>query len=212
MPDVFVNFRTGDEESAATLIERDLSARFGPERIFRDSRSIRAGEQFQQRILSAVHGSQVLLAVIGPRWADARGEDGRKRLEDNQDWVRRELLAAKEYGVRVVPVLVGTMTRLDGVRLPRALAWLADLQYRTFRDRHAEADLATIAADLVEFVPGLEDRTTTGTSGPATIDNTAHDVRGNMINVVGNHATVHGGEGHQFNGPTTYVAGRGDTR
>ncbi|WP_443080073.1 hypothetical protein [Streptomyces sp. P9-A2] len=29
MPEVFVNYRTGDEESAATMIARELSRRFG---------------------------------------------------------------------------------------------------------------------------------------------------------------------------------------
>lgn len=203
MPDVFINFRTGDEESAATVIERDLATRFGREKIFRDSTSIRAGEDFARRILSAVHGSRALLAVIGPRWLS-------DRLADEQDWVRRELLEAREYGVRVIPVLVGDMPRLDGVALPKELSWLKDVQFRRFNNADADADLATIAAELVEFVPGLEDRTKTE-ARQAAVNNSARDVRGNMINITGNHGPVHGGRGDQFNGPTNYYAGRGDT-
>jgi hypothetical protein len=213
MPDVFINFRTGDEESAATLIERDLSARFGSEKIFRDSKSIKAGEEFPKRLLSAVHGSRAMLAVIGPRWLAARGPEGRNALDDEQDWIRRELLAAKEYGVRVIPVLVGDqMARLDSAVLPPVLSWLADVQYRRFNNRDADAGLATIAAALVEFVPGLTDRTTaaTGDSGRSDISTTARDVRGDIITVTGTSGPVHVGRGSQFNGPTNYIAGRGD--
>ncbi|HEX4704217.1 MAG TPA: TIR domain-containing protein, partial [Pseudonocardiaceae bacterium] len=117
-----------------------------------------------------------MLAVIGPRWLVARGPDGRNALDNEQDWIRRELLAAKEYGVRVIPVLVGEHTvRLDSAALPPALSWLADVQYRRFNNRDADAGLATIAGDLVAFVPGLTDRTTTATgeSGRPDINTTA---------------------------------------
>jgi hypothetical protein len=213
MPDVFINFRSGDEESAATLIEQDLSRRFGSEKIFRDSKSIAAGEQFPRRLLGAVHGSRAMIAVIGPRWLTPRRRGGVNPLTDKNDWIRRELLAADEYGVRVIPVLVGKDTpRLDGVTLPLELSWLADRQYRRFSNRNAEADLATIAADLVAFVPGLVDRTKAeAVEGQrATIANTTRDAGGNMINNMGNHGPVHGGQGGQFNGQTFHFEGRGD--
>lgn len=213
MPDVFINFRTGDEESAATLIDRDLSTRFGSEKVFRDSKSIRAGEEFPQRLLSAVHGSRVMLAVIGPRWLVARGSDGRNALDNEQDWIRRELLEAKEFGVRVIPVLVGERTaRLDSAAMPPVLTWLADLQYRRFNTRSADADLATIAAELIELVPGLADRTAAvaGESVRSGITSTARDVHGDIINVKDTSGPVHVGRGHQFNGSTTYLDSRGD--
>lgn len=196
MPDIFINFRTGDEESAATLIERDLSARFGSAKVFRDSKSIRAGEEFPQRLLAAVHGCRAMLAVIGPRWLSARGQDDRNALDDEHDWIRRELLEAKEYGVRVIPVLVGDRTaKLDRATLPRALGWLADVQYRRFNNRDADADLATIAADLAEFVPGLTDR--------PDVDNARHVT----INNSGTIGPTHGGIGDQHN----TFASRGNT-
>jgi hypothetical protein len=206
MEDVFINFRTGDEESAATLIDHDLSNRFGPEKIFRSSKSIRAGERFPQRLLSAVRGSRAMLAVIGPRWL-VTGTDGRTALDNEQDWIRRELLEAKEFGVRVIPIMIGEHApRLDGATLPGVLSWLADVQYQRFNTRNADADLATIAAELVKLVPGLTDRTTaaTGESGRSGITTTARDVRGDVITVNGTSGPVHVGAGHIFTGATTY--------
>jgi hypothetical protein len=103
------------------------------------------------------------------------------------------------------------MPRLDGIALPKELSWLKDVQFRKFDNANADADLATIAAELVEFVPGLEDRTKVEAPQQAAVDNSARDVRGNMINITGNHGPVHGGRGAQFNGPTTYYAGREGT-
>lgn len=199
MPDVFINFRNDDDGSAATMIERDLSARFGPEKIFRDSKSISAGDEFPQRLLSAVHDSRVMLAVVGPRWLKVR--DGRRALDDEQDWVRRELLEARQRGVRVIPVLIGDTKRLDHTKLPPDLAWLAHVQYRRVNNREADADLAALAAELAELVPGLQDRTkVAGQTGNAA----------RVTNISGNSGPVHAGRGHQFNGPTHYIAGRGE--
>lgn len=195
MPDIFINFRKTDEPTAATVIERDLVARFGRKKIFRDSSSIPAGEDFAPRILSALRSSHVLLAVIGPRWLDD------ERLKQPEDWVRRELLEAKDRGIRVIPVLVGEAHTLNARSLPRALTWLANRQWRRFRNVDAEADLARIAQDLVEFVPGLVDRTKVAPKGeplPPT---------GTVINNFGNHGPVHGGIGTQNNDMTRSTAG-----
>jgi hypothetical protein len=215
MPDIFINFRTHDEPSAATVIERDLCARFGPEKVFRDSTSIKAGERFPQRILSAVQGCKALLAVIGPKWSHPRRKGAGHPLYDRTDWVRRELLEAKEFGLRIIPVLVGEREiRLKGADLPSELSWLADLQYRRFDNHHAEADLTRIAADLVELVPGLVDRTRSGTADEpqAAGGATARDVRGSVNNFNGNHGPIFNGKGNQITAHTVHLPSQGDTR
>ncbi|MGW1837042.1 toll/interleukin-1 receptor domain-containing protein [Streptomyces sp. NPDC002067] len=149
MPDVFINYRTGDEEATATLLDRELSRRFGTERIFRASKSIDAGRNFPQALLTAVRRCHVLLAVIGPRWTGARTGDG------SGDWTQRELLEALGSATTVIPVLVGPTARLRRADLPEALASLADLQYRRLHHRTADADLRRIADDLAGLVPSL---------------------------------------------------------
>ncbi|MFD8947113.1 TIR domain-containing protein, partial [Streptomyces californicus] len=77
MSDVFVNYRTGDEESAATMVARELVRRFGAERIFFASSSIEPGQRFPAELVRAVEECEALLAVIGPRWAEVGGGPGR---------------------------------------------------------------------------------------------------------------------------------------
>lgn len=78
-----------------------------------DLESIEAGIDFAEAIESAVRSSLVLVALIGSKWAFLTDEDGRRRLDDQEDCVRFEIRTALECAVRVIPVLV------DGARMPR---------------------------------------------------------------------------------------------
>ncbi|MFC0599752.1 toll/interleukin-1 receptor domain-containing protein [Streptomyces palmae] len=157
MSDVFVNYRTGDEESTATMIARELARRFGGERIFFASNSIELGHRFPVELVKAVEGCDALLAVIGPRWAEVRGADGRPALEAEQDWTRREIRTALERGILVIPVLVGKTTRIDRAVLPDDLRELADCQYRRFDHRNSESDLTALGDALARLLPELSD-------------------------------------------------------
>ncbi|MFJ3881243.1 toll/interleukin-1 receptor domain-containing protein [Streptomyces sp. NPDC090077] len=235
MPDIFVNYRTGDEEGSAALIAHALSSRFGSERIFYAGKSIRPGQAFPQELLTAVRRSSVLLAVIGTRWAEATTRDGRRALDDPQDWVRREIQEALDTGAHVIPVLLRGVTRLDRATLPHELQVLADRQYRRFDHRNAESDLKRLGDDLADLVPRLAEADTA--AGPAAEDRTpqhngsvrmqVRDVRhrqqGGIGNLNGDLGTfvnessgpLHTGSGNQHNGPTftgdgmgvNYVAG-----
>ncbi|MGW1275766.1 toll/interleukin-1 receptor domain-containing protein [Streptomyces tsukubensis] len=155
VPLVFVNYRTGDEEGTATLVERELSRRFGNENVFRASKSIGPGRRFPQELITAVRHSRVLLAVIGPRWLDALTVDGRPAAAGSDDWTRREILEAFESGTVVVPVLVGGAKRLRHEDLPQDIGELADCQYRRLDHRNVDADLSLLADDLMALVPDL---------------------------------------------------------
>ncbi|RPE45762.1 TIR domain-containing protein [Streptomyces sp. Ag109_O5-1] len=86
MKEVFINYRTGDGEKNAALIDQELSRRFGPQHVFRASRSIAPGEAYPDSLLTALRRSYLLLAVVGPDWTNFR-----TRLHDPEDWVRREI-------------------------------------------------------------------------------------------------------------------------
>ncbi|MFJ1708272.1 toll/interleukin-1 receptor domain-containing protein [Kitasatospora sp. NPDC088346] len=231
MPDIFVNYRTGDADSDATLIETVLSHRFGSERVFRASKSIGPGRRFPQELITAVRRCSVLLVVIGPRWAEAPAAGGGRALDDPEDWTRREILEAFDSGALVIPVLVGKGTRLKGADLPPVLSELADHQYRRLDNRNAEADLARIGDELAELVPELgavEAARKADRRAPQDDDghvsNSAGEVHGTQIQArdlrhrqrggIGNltgdlsgtfigesHGPVHAGSGNQYNAP-----------
>lgn len=227
MPDIFINYRTGDGEGFATLIERELSRRFGSDKVFRASKSIRPGEDYRHRLAADSAGARALLAVIGPDWLTATDASGNRKLDDPDDWTRRELLNAREHGARVIPVLCGrTVPRLSAAELPSALGWLADCQYLRFDTAVAESDLDRIARDLADLVPGLVE-VTREPAESGDVRNVNHgqasgglfqmrDQHGSISHTVINGGTgpTHTGPGPLYAGPSfhggvnNYVAGR----
>ena len=111
--EVFLSYRRSDASSATGRLADRLNAALGPGRVFRDLDGIAPGADFEVVLQRAIGGAAVLLAVVGPGWLIA-SEDGRRRLDNPRDMVRREIEAAFAAGVTVVPVLV------EGARMPTA--------------------------------------------------------------------------------------------
>jgi hypothetical protein len=153
---VFINYRGEDSHSYGALLHAELSRRFGPESVFLDSASIPAGADFVAQLLGRVRAARVVLAVIGTRWLTATGPDGRRRIDDPGDWIRRELVAAFAAGVRVIPVLTDGAEMPAEADLPEDLAQLGRCQFRRLRHREATADLARLVAELAALYPDLD--------------------------------------------------------
>ncbi|HEY0639623.1 MAG TPA: toll/interleukin-1 receptor domain-containing protein [Pseudonocardiaceae bacterium] len=151
MPRVFINYRSGDEENCAVLVERELRRVLGKDNVFRASSSIPVGRTFDKALLRAVRRSDVLIAVIGERWLDATDARGSRKLDDPKDWTRREIKEAFDCGILVVPLLINRTAPLVGTALPGKLARLARLQYLRFHHRNADADLRQLVERLVEL-------------------------------------------------------------
>jgi WD40 repeat protein len=110
---IFVSYRREDSAHVAGRLTDRLIERFGVGKVFIDVDSLEPGVDFTESIERAVEACNVLLAVIGGKWADVKDERGKRRLEDPSDFVVLEIRAALERGVRVIPVLV------DDARMPR---------------------------------------------------------------------------------------------
>ena len=150
---VFVNYRVREQSGYASLIYRELAQRFGAERVFMASRSLRPGDDFTERILDTLRRCEVLLAVIGSRWVAHFGDY-------DDDWVRREIREAFQAGLRVVPVLVEDTELLDADELPDDIAKLARCQYVRVRHHSLDTDLAYLVGELLRVAPGLARPTT----------------------------------------------------
>ena len=179
MPDVFINYRTGDGDEIAALIDNELANRFGKDRAFRASRSIPPGSAYPEALLTSVRRSALLLAVVGADWLNFQS-----RLRDPEDWVRKEIEEAFTCGVPVVPVLAGRGTeRLRKENLPEALARLAELQSVRLDTQNAEADLKRLGDLVAEMVPELYDLEHADVRAPdlASVSNSAGAVSGTAV-------------------------------
>ncbi|WP_017589332.1 toll/interleukin-1 receptor domain-containing protein [Nocardiopsis ganjiahuensis] len=225
MTSCFINYRTGDGEHVALLLGRELAQRFGAEEVFRASDSIPAGSDFEQELRKAVRGCEVLVAVIGSEWLEIRGGDGRRAVDNPEDWTRWEIAAAFASGATVIPVLIEATPRLRKDDLPKELAPLASCQYRRLRHRTSSSDLDEIAEAVLVAATELDRRLqarsgkeTAVRNGEARTDNSMADVDGIAVQardysnsgvvVNGNGATTNTGSGDlNQNSTVTHVSG-----
>lgn len=118
---IFISYRREDTVGNAGRLFDRLAERFGRDKVCRDIEDFPAGEDFVLAIKQKIERSDVLLALIGPRWLTATDEEGRWRLADENDFVRLEIVTALERNIRIIPVL------LHGARMPKAKDLPGDL-------------------------------------------------------------------------------------
>jgi hypothetical protein len=146
---VFISYRRADAGAYARLLQLQLRDRLPGAKVFMDLDSIEPGLDFADVIRDALDSSVILLALIGRQWATITGDDGSRRLDDPDDFVRLEVKTALERGVRVIPVLVDGARALRQEQLPDELRKLARLSpFELSHGHHYEYD----AGRLVELI------------------------------------------------------------
>lgn len=148
MPEIFLSYRRDDSRSATGRLADGLQSVFGRERVFRDLDSIAPGQDFEAALARAIAGASVMLAVIGPRSLDMVDAQGRRRLDDPQDVVRREIEAALTAGLPVIPVLVEGARMPTPEALPTSLAAFARCQAVSLDDAVWRDQVARLVAEL----------------------------------------------------------------
>ena len=111
---VFISYRRDDSAGHAGRVHDRLEREFGRDLLFMDVDAIPLGINFVKVLGEEVAKCDVLLAVIGPNWLNARDEDGNRRLDNPHDFVRVEIGAALQRNIPVIPIL------LDGTKVPKA--------------------------------------------------------------------------------------------
>jgi hypothetical protein len=113
MAGIFISYRRDDAAADAGRLQDDLRRRCARGEVFLDV-SIQAGTDFREALAAELDTCEVLIAVIGPRWLDARNQStGQRRLDEEADYVRLEIATALAKRKVVVPVL------LPGAKMPR---------------------------------------------------------------------------------------------
>ena len=149
MGGIFISYRRDDAAGEAGRLHDRLEERFGADRVFRDVDALEPGQRFADEIETRLGGCDVLIALIGKRWRGESGADGAARLDDPDDFVRREIAAALRRGIPVVPAL------LHNTPMPRAEELPADL--RPLAGHHAiELDTADFHDDVTRLIGALE--------------------------------------------------------
>src|SRR5262245_12410284 len=121
---IFISYRRDDSRHITERIYDRLVAEFGPDSVFKDIDSIPLGADFRKVLEATVSRCRVFLAVIGNRWVTITKEDGSRRLDDPDDFVRVEVEGALAGEQPLIPVLVDLAKMPSGDQLPPTLLGL----------------------------------------------------------------------------------------
>jgi hypothetical protein len=155
---IFLSYRREDAAGFALALFGRLEQSFSSERLFMDVEGgIGAGQDFVRVIEDEVSLCDVMLVLIGPDWLTVTDEEGRRRLENPEDFVRVEVESALKFGKRVIPVLVHKteMPRADA--LPEPLKALARRNAVGLTQERFKADAQGLIKALEDALAEVED-------------------------------------------------------
>lgn len=124
---IFLSYRRADSAHALWLYP-SLIRWFGRERVFWDRKDIEPGADFTRVIEDQIRASGAFVAIVSDNWLSAVDEEGHRRIDAAEDWIRRETSIALREGCLVIPVLVSGMKPPGEADLPGDLRKFAQLQ------------------------------------------------------------------------------------
>jgi pterin-4a-carbinolamine dehydratase len=147
----FISYRRSETMQSARGLHVQLRARFGGNRVFMDVAGIGAGDVWPERLRRELARATVLLLVIGPTWLTAADKYGRRRLDQVDDWVRREVCHAIDVNIPIIPLLVGGASSLPPAEgLPDDLKGFLSHQGFELRDDRWDDDVKSLCESLIE--------------------------------------------------------------
>lgn len=148
MPKIFVSYRREDGISQTGRIYDRLVARYGDQDVFMDLGKISVGADFVHTLDEKLNSCEIFIAVIGAHWLISRKQ--RKRMEDPDDFVRREVATALKRGVRIIPVLLDTTLMPQPADLPGDIVELANRNALRIREDRFDSDMDGLILELEE--------------------------------------------------------------
>ena len=114
-----------------------------------DKTGIQKGDRWPDEIKNALINADIVIVVIGETWLTCHEADGRRRIDGEEDWVRRKLRQALQANKKIIPVLVNDATIPSPKSLPDDLKELPNLQAISVTRRNWEPDIQNLLKTIV---------------------------------------------------------------
>jgi tetratricopeptide (TPR) repeat protein len=152
---IFISYRRADASYPAGRLYDRLLARLPKNQIFVDV-DLDPGIDFVQAIETSVGSCDVLIAVIGKRWLLASDEEGKRRLDNTEDFVRLEISTALKRSIGVIPVFVDGASMPPAHQLPYDLKLLARRNALEVSHNRFNADFGRLVAAIEKVLGKAE--------------------------------------------------------
>jgi hypothetical protein len=131
-----------------------LAQQLGDVSVFMDVDSLEPGVDFVETIRNSLSSCSILLALIGKDWVGLQA-DGRRRIDNDNDYVQAEIAYALDRGIRVIPILIDNAvmpkledlpTNLKPIVRRQAIEW-SNTRFNIDLDRIADAVKKVVRPD-----------------------------------------------------------------
>ena len=153
----FISYRVADAAEQAEQLYNLLADRYKPEWVFRDTTSLEPGQLYPEKLKEKVNESEAVLVLVRDteKWLGVDGSNQR-RIDHQNDWVRKEIKTALLQKKIVVPVMIDN-ARVNNDILPRSLEALLERQLvrlsaSNLSDRLYEGGLESLMETLDKVV------------------------------------------------------------
>ena len=151
--DIFISYRRDDSADIAGRLFDSLVSKFGSDRVYKDVDSTRLGFDFADQIETHLQTCRVALIVMGPDWVGTSQND-RRRIDDENDFVRLEVRQLLARDVPAIPVFVRGASMVDKAALPADIQKLVTrngIKLRPDPDFHNDAGrLARAISEILD--------------------------------------------------------------
>ena len=145
---IFISYRRADSASETGRLHDSIVKELGEEVVFMDTSSIELGAQWTQELEDALQSAQVVVVVIGPDWLRISDEWGMRRIDQENDWVRREIEVTLNSDKKLLPVLVKGAKLPPAGKLPQSIKDLTQRQAVDIRDEYWDHDIQLVLQQL----------------------------------------------------------------
>lgn len=128
-PKIFISYRRRDEPDFVGRMYDHFVCRYGEKNVFMDL-DIPDFTRFEEYIIKEVDKSDVLVAVIGPKWLELLKE---KSESDEPDFVVMEIERALDKGIMVAPICIKDASMPKKGDLPSEIQKVLDYQISRVR-------------------------------------------------------------------------------
>ncbi|MEN2280896.1 protein kinase [Algoriphagus sp. SE2] len=147
---IFINYRKADSEPEVNWLYEKLKNAFNQEKIFMDSGSLERGANWPDTIRQKLLESEIVLVVIGENWLTVGTDNfGRRRIDQENDWVRIEIELAFDQDKIVFPILLNGAQMPPTEALPKSISKLSHIQAKRLDINSSKPE------EIKEFVKDL---------------------------------------------------------
>lgn len=146
---ISVSYRRTDSAMAGRIFDR-LVQRFGKKSLFIDIDNIPFGGDFRKHVDDALKSSDLLIAMVGPKWLGGEGKDS--KIARDADPVRVEIETALKQKLPVLPVLLDDARMPEPSELPESIrdfAYLNAAEVESGRDFDVHVDRVIKAIEQI---------------------------------------------------------------